>query len=213
VAPKSFPDERAFAMASGANDLVANAQVVSSLQEAITGCELVLGTSARQRELEIPLLLPREAAEQTVEALPSINAVAFIFGREHAGLTNSELLACNKHIIIPSNPEYSSLNLAAAVQIIAYELRMAYLNLSQAAAAFQRAAPATGRHCLASAEEMELFYQHLQDVLVKSQFLDINNPRKVMPRLRRLFNRAQLERVEINILRGVFKNILTRIKR
>ncbi|KGP63882.1 tRNA (cytidine/uridine-2'-O-)-methyltransferase [Legionella norrlandica] len=198
VNPKSFPDLKAREMAAGADDVLDRAVVTSSFDEALAGCQLILGTSARPRGLSLPGLLPTSCAELVSQQ--SDNAqVAIVFGREHAGLTNEELLKCHYHINIPSNPEYSSLNLAQAVQIIAYELRMKILS-PQAEVALRHEEYAT-------ADEIEQFYNHLKEVFIEIQFLKPSNPRRLMQRVRRLFNRINLEKMEVSILRGMLSQV------
>lgn len=197
VAPQDYPSAEATARASGADDLLAGAQVVDDLDEALAGCRLVLGTSARQRTLRWPELDPRQAAARLLEAVPT-GPVAVLFGRERTGLTNEELDRCQALIHIPSNPEYSSLNLAAAVQVLSYELRMAALAHAPASAP----AP-TGGELPASHEELERLYAHLEETLLLLEFLDPDNPRHLMRRLRRLFAKADPTINEVNILRGI----------
>ncbi|MDH2432861.1 tRNA (cytosine(32)/uridine(32)-2'-O)-methyltransferase TrmJ [Pokkaliibacter sp. MBI-7] len=198
VAPKIFPSPEADTLSSGATDILAQARVVSSLDEAIAGCRLVIGTSARSRHIPWPLLNPRAAAAQAWAELPS-GEVALVFGREDRGLTNDELHKCHYHVHIPTNPDFSSLNLAAAVQVLAYEMRMRSLEDDQVEAPFWGvdwdidAAPA---------EDIERLFVHLEQVLVKVDFLDPENPRQLMTRLRRLFLRSRLDTVELNVLRG-----------
>lgn len=198
VSPKSFPDYRAHEMSAGAYDVLDNAVVTHSLLEALEGCQLVFATSARPRDIALPGLSPADCARHIADT-PKKTEIAIVFGREHAGLTNDELLLSHYHVYIPSNPDFSSLNLAQAVQIIAYELRMKLME------------PPIDVHMheekRASIEEVEQFYTHLQDVLVAIDFLKLSNPKKLMHRLRRMFNRIQLEQLDINILRGILSNI------
>lgn len=200
VAPEAaFPSHEASARASGADDVLATAQVVATLEEALMGCNLVMGTSARDRSLPWPMLEPREAGATAVERIVHQQQVALVFGREHAGLTNDELQRCHYHVHIPSNPAFSSLNLAAAVQVLAYEARVAWLAASHDAPA---SAVVAGDETLA-ADDMEKFYEHLQATLVDIGFLDPANPRHLMARLRRLYGRSGVMRSEMNILRGI----------
>lgn len=196
VKPAEFPSPKALAMSSNADDLLAEAIVVDSLEQALTGCGLVIGTSARQRKLPWPLLAPRECAELMTKHSMT-QTVALIFGREDTGLLNEELDRCHYHVTIPANPEYSSLNLAAAVQVLSYELRVASLQEPLKPELFD------DEFALASAEYIEQFYQHLEKLLHKIRFLDSQNAERIMRRLRRLFGRAMLERKELNILRGI----------
>lgn len=193
VAPRQFPNAEASARASGADDVLAAARVFDHLDDALAGCALVFGASARLRALPWPVVEPRECARLALETAASDQEVALVFGREHSGLTNEELQRCNYLMHIPTNPDYSSLNVAAAIQVAAYEL-------------FQH----SGAHSIevedaeyATHDEMEGFYTHLERTLVATEFLDPDNPRQVLRRLRRLFNRARPEKVEVNILRGI----------
>lgn len=194
VNPAEFPHADAAARASGAVDILERARVVKTLDEALAGCALVAGTSARRRGLGPPELLPRDcAARLTAEAAAGREA-ALLFGRERTGLTNEELDRCHILVNIPANPEYASLNLAAAVQVLAYECRLAHA--AAPAAAERDGTPAT-------AEEMERLYEHLESAALASGFLDPENPKHLMRRLRRLFNRAQPDQNEVHILRGL----------
>lgn len=198
VNPKSFPDYKANEMAAGADDVLHDAQVVTSLEEALAGCQLILATSARPRGLSLPGLIPSSGAD-LISTKSDSTQVALVFGREHAGLTNEELLKCHYHINIPSNPDYSSLNLAQAVQIIAYELRMKLLS-PKVEVSLQDDEEAT-------ADEVEQFYEHLKEVFIEIQFLKVSHPRRLMQRVRRLFNRVQLEKMEVSILRGMLSQV------
>jgi tRNA/rRNA methyltransferase len=195
VAPARFPDPQAEWLASGATDMLRRARVHASLDDALAGSALTVACTARPREIAVPMVTAREAAGRIVEAARSQPA-ALVFGNETFGLTAAEVGKCHLLATIPANPEYSSLNVAAAVQVLAYELRLAALG------AGARAAKARAR---ATHEELERFYEHLEHALVEHGFLNPEHPKKLMPRLRRLFNRAQLEREEVNILRGVIK--------
>ena len=204
VSPKVFPDPRAHEMSAGAYDvLLDNVVVTDSLPQALSGCKLVLATSARARDMALSGLTPSECAS-LVASTPDDTEIAIVFGREHAGLTNEELLHCHYHIHIPSNPEFSSLNLAQAVQIVAYELRMKLLSPT--------ATVETRKDHLATVDEVEKFHEHLQEVLIKVDFLKPSNPKKLVPRLRRMFDRIQLEQMEVNILRGILTQIEQALK-
>lgn len=199
VDPQEQPDDNAAALAAGASDVLANARIVSTLDEAIADCGLVIGTSARSRTLSWPMLDPREAGEKlVVEGMQ--HPVALVFGRERTGLTNDELQKCHYHVAIPANPDYSSLNLAMAVQTLCYEVRMRWL---------QEQAPdlEEERTDYPSAKQLEGFYQHLQQTLLKTGFITEEHPGHVMSKLRRLFNRARPEVVELNILRGILTSV------
>lgn len=193
VGPHQFPSAEATSRASGADDVLARAVVCASLDEALAGCRYVVATTARTRRLPWPSVAPREFAVRAVEE-SAHGEVAVVFGREHSGLTNTELARAHLLVHIPTNDEYSSLNLAAAVQILAYEVMLA-----------DGAKPVVVEdvHEVASAEEMESFYRHLEQMLIDVQFLDPEQPKQLMRRLRRLFSRARPDQTEINILRGV----------
>lgn len=197
VEPNDYPSAEATARASGADDVLAGAQVVGSLDEAIADCALVVGSSARVRTIPWPNLDPRACAARMVETAAT-DEVALVMGRERTGLTNAELERCQYHVHIPANPDYRSLNLAAATQVLVYEVRMAALQR-----AGQEAAGWHTDHPPATAAELEGFYAHLEQTLVELDFLDPANPRQLMRRLRRLFNRAGLDQMELNILRGI----------
>jgi tRNA (cytidine32/uridine32-2'-O)-methyltransferase len=204
VNPEQFPSAKATARASGADDLLARATVCQTLDEAVAGCGLVLGASARLRRLAWPQMDAREcAAKAMTEAQHT--PVAMVFGREHSGLTNEELERCHYLVNIPSNPAYSSLNLAAAVQVIAYELLMV-------AQSEQSPVPASEAGVLrqeepATADQMQGFFEHLFAVLTEIGFLNAEHPRKMSRRLKRLFNKAHMEKVEVNILRGILSTV------
>ncbi|MDI1351506.1 MAG: tRNA (cytosine(32)/uridine(32)-2'-O)-methyltransferase TrmJ [bacterium] len=198
VNPKSFPDYKAKEMAAGSDDILDNAVVTNTLDEALVGCQLILATSARPRGLALPGLIPSSSAELIANQSDNTQ-VALVFGREHAGLTNEELLKCHYHVHIPSNPDYSSLNLSQAVQILAYEMRMKLLQ--------PKADVAMKQDAYASVDEIEQFYAHLQEVFIEIKFLKTDNPRRLMQRVRRLFNRINLEKMEVSILRGMLSQI------
>ena len=201
VEPEDFPSGDAVARASGATDVLDAALVVGSLEEALVGCSLVIGTSARDRRIPWPLLDPRECGVTSCEQAAAGGEVALVFGREYAGLTNEELQRCQYHVHIPSNPEFSSLNLAAAVQVLAYEVRMAWL-ATEGRPAKQSAVVDPDEEPVA-ADELESFYRHLEQALVEIRFLDPAKPRHLMSRLRRLYGRSAVSRLEMNILRGI----------
>jgi TrmH family RNA methyltransferase len=195
VTPKTFPDADATAMASGADDLLQHAVVHETLESALDGCSLVLGTSARLRSLSMPQMDVRKAAASAL-AEHDDQDIAILFGRERYGLTNDEIQRCHQLVHIDTNPEYGSLNLAQAVQVIAYELRMAVLGKDGVALAPADWVPV-------DAGQMERFYVHLEQTLLDIAFLNPEQPKKLMMRLRRLFNRARPDQNEINILRGI----------
>ncbi len=204
VDPQQFPHHEADARASGASDILESAQVVATLEDALVGCSLVLGTSARDRRIPWPLLDPRECGAKSVEEAGQGLEVALVFGREYAGLTNEELQRCHYHVHIPSNPDFSSLNLAAAVQVLGYEVRMAWLAAEgQPSKVEKEELNAPGNDTLSTSDEMERFYGQLEQTLEGIGFLDPSNPRHLMARLRRLYGRSAISRSEMNILRGI----------
>ncbi|WP_166263717.1 tRNA (cytosine(32)/uridine(32)-2'-O)-methyltransferase TrmJ [Marinobacter caseinilyticus] len=208
VNPVSFPDETSYARSAGASDVLDRAQVVGSLAEAIDDCVLVMGTSARGRKVPWPVIAPPDAADKAAQHATQ-GPVALVFGRENHGLSNDELQRCHFHIHIPSNEDYSSLNLAMAVQVVTYELRMHYLRGLEAGKGKAQLQPMLSPGdpgwdvSLAPVKDVEGFFVHLEKVLVDIEFHRRDNPRQLMTRLRRLFQRAQLDQMEINILRGV----------
>lgn len=204
VEPRLFPHEEARWRAASALDVLESAVVVSSLEEAIGDCQFVVGTSARERRIPWPLLDPRQCARQ-LAVTSDREQVAMLFGREDRGLTNEELQACNLHLNIPTSADYSSLNLAMAVQIVCYELRMAVSD-APASAEQQWDSP------FSTAQNMEKFYQHLEETLIDIEFLDPAAPRQLMPRLRRLYNRLRLDEMELNILRGILTETQKRVR-
>jgi len=204
VDPQDFPSHEADARASGADDVLAGAQVVATLEDALAGCNLVLGTSARDRRIPWPLVDPRECGSKSIEHAAQGQEIALVFGREYAGLTNEELQRCHFHVHIPSNPDFSSLNLAAAVQVLAYEVRMAWLAAEGQPSKVEKFEVTSVRSSeLATMDEMELFYEHLEKTLVDIGFLDPEKPKHLLPRLRRLYGRSSVNRSEMSILRGI----------
>ncbi|AKE94887.1 tRNA (cytosine(32)/uridine(32)-2'-O)-methyltransferase TrmJ [Cronobacter sakazakii] len=202
VNPLVKPDSQAIALAAGASDVIGNASIVDTLDEALAGCSLVVGTSARSRTLPWPMLDPRECGLKSVSEATHA-PVAIVFGRERVGLTNDELQKCHYHVAIAANPEYSSLNLAMAVQVIAYEVRMAWLASQDA----QTPAPGEEENPYPLVDDLERFYGHLEQVLLSTGFIRPNHPGQVMNKLRRLFTRARPESQELNILRGMLASI------
>lgn len=197
VAPRDYPNEQAEWRAASAMDILENAVVIPTLEEAIGDCQFVVGTSARERRIPWPLLDARQCADRMALA-SSREQVAVLFGREDRGLTNEELQVCNLHLNIPTSEDYSSLNLAMAVQIVAYELRML----------LSRPESPGGEYGywdtpFASQGNMERFYTHLEATLIDVEFLDPAAPRQLMSRLRRLYSRVRLDEMELNILRGI----------
>lgn len=210
VNPKRYPDPEATTRATGAADVLEQAVVCASLDEALQGTVLAVALTARRRDLSNPLLTPRAAAPALL-AEAQQHEVALLFGAETSGLTNDELDRCQMSVMIPSDPEFASLNLASAVQVMAYELRTA----SGEGVLPMTEEVANGALLRASLDEVEGFFQHLERIMVASGFLDPTSPKRLMHRLRRLYSRARLEREEINILRGILTSLdpARRIKR
>ena len=202
VNPLEFPSDQAVWRAVGAADLLEKAKVVSSLDEAVADCSLVIGTSARGRRIPWPVFEPRRCAE-VIAKEPENSSVAVVFGAEKMGLSNDDLHRCNYHLTIPVNPEYSSLNLGAAVQVVCYELRMKQLELLKSDPAGEMD-DWDGEFC--RADQMEHFYEHLEQTMIDVDFHDPDNPRQLMTRLRRLFSRTRLDKMELSILRGILTN-------
>ena len=193
VSPRKFPDAEATARAAGANDILEQSVICTSLQEALEGTVLSLAVTARRRDLATPIRWPRQAAQELTAAALG-GEVALVFGNETAGLSNDEVGLCQAPVSIPANPGFSSLNLGSAVQLLCYELRMAAVDPGE---------PPQGESDPARFEEVEGFIEHLERSMVGSGFLDAGNPRRLMTRLRRLFSRARLEKEEVAILRGM----------
>lgn len=203
VMPARFPDAEATALATGAADVLANARVATTLDDALAGCALAVGLSARPRAFADRVLSVREAAREMVGCAGE-GFVALVLGTEMSGLSNAELAQCGIVATIPANPEYPSLNLAAAAQIAAYELRLAAGDDRVWAA--PRFRPATH-------DEIEALYAHASSTLTALRFLNPAQPKRLLPRLRRLFGRAKLEREEVNILRGILARVDQFVKR
>jgi tRNA (cytidine32/uridine32-2'-O)-methyltransferase len=198
VEPRRFPAPEAEWLAAGAGDVLRSAVVVPTLQAAIGDCHLVVGTSARERNIPWPLFVARDSATQLM-AEPSTSQIAVVFGREDRGLTNEELRMCQHHVYIPSSEKYAALNVSAAVQVICYELRMAWM-----AANPEAAPPLRGWDVPpATLDDMEHFFAHLDRVLTDLGFIDPANPRQTSTRMRRLFGRLRPDHMELAMLRGV----------
>jgi tRNA (cytidine32/uridine32-2'-O)-methyltransferase len=201
VAPEKFPHAEAFALAAGANDVLEAAEIHPTLESALAGCRTVIATTARRRTVPMPELSPGQAARQLVDEAGQ-GDVALVFGRERTGLENEELQLCHASVCIPANPEYSSLNLAAAVQVLAYEVRMASLAEQPQAAS----TPADPDESPATFEAMEGFFGHLAELLDDIDFHKGRSPDMVTQRLRRLFLRARPDSRELRIMRGIFSD-------
>ena len=234
---KIISEDEAFARAAGAEDLIQGAQTFSGLDEAIADCQVVIGASARSRKMPWPLMNPRDCANHVFKLLdsyalaqPMINEqlpidmpktppfkVAFLFGQEASGLSNEELHRCHYHVNIPAVADFSSLNLAMAVQVICYELRMAFLaqdenqQLAMSSAVLSPESEGWDEP-MASVSEVEGFLAHLEQTLIATEFHNPDNPRQLMTRLRRLFQRTHLDQMEVNILRGILSSIQKHIQ-
>ncbi len=206
VDPLEMPNGQAQALAAGATDVLANAKVVSTMEEAVADCGLVVGTSARSRTLPWPMLEPRECGEKMVAEAKQY-PVALVFGRESSGLTNEELQLCHFHVQIPANPEYSSLNLAMAVQLLSYEVRNGYLadKNTQYLSDDEEAYP--------NVEETERMYKHFEEALSATGFITPKHPGLVMTKIRRLFNRARPDVKELKMVRGILSSVEKALKR
>ncbi len=206
VKPKRYPDEEAVWRSGHALDVLDNAVVTETLDEALGDSGLIIGTSARERKIPWPLLNPRESAIESIKETEN-HTVSIVFGREDRGLTNEELQKCHLHLNIPTGDEYSSLNLACAVQVVAYELRMAAMGDGLSSIKDNVADMREWDVPPASSSMMEHFYEHLEQVLIDIDFLDPKTPRQTMTRLRRLFNRVRMDEMESSMLRGILKSI------
>ncbi len=197
VNPHNFPCAESTSLASGADDILANADIHDHFLDAIAGSNLVIGTSARLRSIPMPQLSPRQAAIRAFQESAS-SEVAIVFGRERYGLTNEEINACHYLLNIPSSPDYSSLNIAAALQIVAYELRLQELENTPIPELPIEQAPV---------ERVEGFFEHLKEVLTVIKYIDPDQSNSMMTRIRRLFLKARLDDNEINILRGILSAV------
>jgi tRNA/rRNA methyltransferase len=198
VAPKRLPDEQSVAMAAGAADVLAAASICPDMSTALAGCVRVVGVTARRRELSAPFAWPREAAAEAV-VMAHQGEVALLFGNETAGLANEEIDLCQRLLMIPTDPDFRSLNLAAAVQIVAYELRLAAIDQGSPPEIAEAGEPAT-------LDDVERLAEHLERAAIGSGFLDPAQPKRLMPRMRRMLARARLEREEVNVLRGMLSS-------
>jgi TrmH family RNA methyltransferase len=215
VAPLDPPTTaKAVSRASGAADILHYARIVDTLDDAIADCQLVVGASARMRTIPWPLLTPASLG-QIVEEAPAGTRVAILFGREDSGLTNEELQRCHYHVTIPGNPDYCVLNVSQAIQVICYQLRQSLVEAprqSQGARDVLGEAMETWDSPLAAQQDMERFFEHFEAVMLELDFFDPNNPRQLLTRVRRLFNRARLDQREVNVLRGVLTAMQKRLR-
>ena len=214
VAPKTYPHPDINALAAGAVDLIEQIEIVATLEDAIKDCHLVFGTSARSRTIPWPLLDARPAAEKSMQAVvQDQQEIAVVFGREDRGLTNEELAMANYHVTIPVNTDYGVLNVAQAIQVICYEMRMAAMEFVEQTEDTEATMPVTETESmhwdepLVTHEQMEQFYPHIEKMLAEIEFMDPKNPRLLPLRLRRLFGRIQLDRMEYHLLRGIFTRV------
>ncbi len=208
VEPNEYPAPRAVWRAAAARDILDGATIVETVDEAIADCGLVVGTSARERRIPWPLLNPRECGEKIYRE-SATHKTALLFGREDRGLTNEELQKCHYHVHIPSNPDYSSLNLATAVQVLAYEVRMASLADEQG----NLPALTDWDQPPVKSADLEYFHEHLATTMAELKFYDPENPKQVLTRMRRLFNRVRMDEMEVSILRGLLTAVQRKIDR
>lgn len=214
VAPKTYPHPDINTLAAGAADLIDQIEIVARLEDAIQDCQLVFGTSARSRTIPWPLLDARPASEKSLHAVvKQQQEIAIVFGREDRGLTNEELAMANYHVTIPVNDDYGVLNVAQAIQVICYEMRMAALQLIEQPQDTQATMQVTDSQSmqwdepLVTHDQMQQFYPHLEKMLAEIEFMDPKNPRLLPLRLRRLFGRIQLDTMEYHLLRGIFTRV------
>jgi TrmH family RNA methyltransferase len=200
VAPKSFPSTEATSRAAGADNILSAAIVYSTLAAAVADCQLVIGASARRRTISWPELTPKECAAKITDDAAPQQRTALVFGRENSGLTNEELDLCHYLLHIPCNPHYSSLNIAAAVQVICYECFAAHQMADETITVGD-----IGDSPLATVSQMEQFYQHLHQALLDIGFMRPEKAKSIMRRLRRIYQRSQLDSKEVDILRGILR--------
>ena len=210
IAPKKFPHEEAIARAAGASDILEQATLCASLGEALVGTSLAIAVSARQRNLGPEPCSSKELAPVVFEHLSQStdHQIALVFGNESAGLSNDDVRRCQRTVFIASNPDFSSLNLGAAVQLLCYELRLAAFNNQPPL--ISRTVPFAS--ALAKNEEVERFYAHLEKIMIATEFFDPARPKRLLPKLRRLFGRTALECDEVSILRGILASIEKNLK-
>lgn len=204
VNPKSFPDKQATVRATDAVDILERAVVCGSLKEAINRCTFIVGTSSRKRGISCPEITPRNLGVRVWQEIQK-GSVAIVFGRESSGLSNEEMDCCQFSTTIPANSEFSSLNIASAVQVVCYEIFNAKLEHSSV--------QSNDDSKLATSEELEYFFDHLQEMLLQVEFLDPKQPKLLMRRLRHLYSRTRLTKVEVNILRGILSSTQSAIEK
>ena len=199
VEPKIYPSARVTWRAAGAIDMAENIVVCDTLDQALVGCNYIVGTSARSRRLTIPIDEPKQCAQQIATEAKQGSTIAVLFGREHSGLTNTELQLCHRHVTIPANPDYCSLNLSAAVQVICYEIYMQFHNFDKSVAVWDQP--------LADASEINMLLDETEATLEKIGFYRQQSSKKLLPRLQRLINRVRPDTMEVQILRGILSRI------
>ena len=207
VSPKEFPSDEAIYRSKAAKDILERASTYETLLESVKECEMVIGTSARNRKVPWPVLNPKEASKEINLAVKDNSKVAIVFGREDRGLTNEELGLCNLHLHIPTNEDYTSLNLAQAVQIVTYEIRMNFLESENLKNDQEWDVQ------LASAEQTEKLIEHMDELMKDVEFYDTENPRKLLMRVRRFFKRSGIDVMETNIFRGLFSTIQKKLNK
>ena len=207
VSPKEFPSDEAIYRSKAAKDILEKASTYETLLESVKECEVVIGTSARNRKVPWPVLNPKDASKEINLAVKNNSKVAIVFGREDRGLTNEELGLCNLHVHIPTTEEYSSLNLAQAVQIMTYEIRMSFIEIENLENNQEWDVD------LASAEQTERLIEHMDELMKELEFYDSENPRKLLMRVRRFFKRSGIDVMEANIFRGLFSTIQKKLKK
>ena len=212
VSPRNYPDPRAVWRAAGARDLLESAIVVETLDDALADCDLIVGTSARDRRIPWPVVDAHECAKKIYEE-PQSSKVAILFGREDRGLKNDELNRCHLHVHVPTSEDYSSLNLAMAVQILSYELRMRSLKVSDPQLDAVQDTTDQWDEPFANGADVERFHEHLAQTLVDIDFFNPDEPKQLLTRLRRLFVRVRLDKMEINILRGILSTVQEKVRK
>ena len=207
VSPKEFPSDEAIYRSKAAKDILEKASTYETLLESVKECEVVIGTSARNRKVPWPVLNPKDVSKEINLAVKNNSKVAIVFGREDRGLTNEELGLCNLHVHIPTTEEYSSLNLAQAVQIMTYEIRMSFIEIENLENNQEWDVD------LASAEQTERLIEHMDELMKELEFYDTENPRKLLMRVRRFFKRSGIDVMEANIFRGLFSTIQKKLNK